>query len=405
MPDSRRLGVPFLRVLGAHTVSQLGQGTYLVAVPLIAASLTSDPRIVAALAVASSVPALVLALPIGSLVDRAPRVRLMVGSDVLCALALGAVSILTVMGALSIPALIVASTILGVAQLLVATASFAVVPAVVPHPELTRANGYLAVGGETAAGVAGPPLGGVLVAVSPFLATLLAAATSVFSAALLIPLARARAQAPTAQEPKPPTTPARRRRHELLAGLAYLRDHPTLGATTALSAAFGLFAWMPEATLVLFARETLHLSPPGFGLLLAVTAIGAIVGGITLAPLTASVGTARLVVLSHLIYGALLIPVGLTDNAWVVGAVFFLQGIPLIASDAAVRSLQQTLTPDDLLGRVGAVNRLAGGVSTSVGLAAGGLLAHEVGYSAVWVVAGLACTGIPLALARRTLAP
>lgn len=65
-----------------------------------------------------------------------------------------------------------------------------------------------------------------------------------------------------------------------------------------------------------------------------------------------------------------------------------MQGLPLIACDATVRSLQQSVVPDELLGRVGAINRLAHSTVTSVGLAVGGLIASWLGYPAVWIISG-----------------
>lgn len=88
-------------------------------------------------------------------------------------------------------------------------------------------------------------------------------------------------------------------------------------------------------------------------------------------------------------YGLLLIPVGLTNNGWIVAGIFFLQGLPLIACDSTIRSLQQTLIPAALLGRIGAVNRIVSSAVVPLSLAAGGVLAALIGYSAVWIVAGL----------------
>lgn len=150
---------------------------------------------------------------------------------------------------------------------------------------------------------------------------------------------------------------------------------------------------MPEATLVLFAREHLHLTPAAFGLLLGVTTLGAVIGGLTAGRIARRIGTFQLLVITYTMYGLLLIPVGLTDNGWIVAALFFLQGLPLIACDATIRSLQQTLIPTALLGRIGAVNRMVHGTVIPLSLAAGGLLAGLLGYSTVWIIAGLGFLG------------
>lgn len=411
MTSPRPLGVPFLRMLSAHGATHLGTGIHLAALPLLATSLTSDPRVIAALATAGTLPTLVLALPFGVWADRAHRPRIMIGGNLVCGLTLLALALLTGLGLLHLWALAGAAALLAGAQLLTSTASFALVPSLVPRSELPRANGYLEITSETTAGVIGPPAAGFAFAATPVLAPLLAGVSYLASCLLLRPLTRHRER--TGVEPESPSatlattdgagTGAPDQRSEMVAGLRYVARHRGLRSTVILGAAFGLFGWMPEATLVLFARDTLDLSPAGFGILLAVTTVGAVLGGLTLRPLSARISTARLVVGTHLLYGALLIPVGLTDNAWAVGTIFFLQGFPLIVSNAALQSLQQALTPDHLLGRVGAITRLAGGIAAPLGLAAGGLVASSLDLSTVWVLAGAACTLITLALAAATL--
>lgn len=408
----RPLGAAFVRLLTAHGAAHLGTGTYLAALPLLATSLSSDPRIIAGLAVAGTVPTFVLALPLGVWADRGNRPRLMIGSNLVCGLTLLGVALLTGLGRVHLWVLAAAATLLEAAHLLASTASFALVPSLVPRSELTRANGYLEITSETTAGVIGPPAAGLAFVAGPLLAPVLAAASYLAACALLRPLARRPEQADPSAAPGPaPSVQAGRREgepapgpwSEMVAGVRYVSMHQALRSTVVLGAAFSLFGWMPEATLVLFATDDLGLSPAGFGVLLAVTTVGAVVGGVTLQPLSARISTARLVVGTHLLYGLLLIPVGLTDNAWVVGVIFFLQGIPLIISNAALQSLQQALTPDHLLGRVGSVIRLAGGISAPLGLAAGGLLAHTLDLATVWVLAGITCTLITLALAAPTL--
>lgn len=177
-------------------------------------------------------------------------------------------------------------------------------------------------------------------------------------------------------------------RHELLAGVRYLRANRPVRALVTLSASAGYFGWMPEATLVLFARVHLGISAAGFGVLLGVTTVGAVLGGLLTGRLVQRLGTRRTLYLTYSMYGLLLIPVGLVSSPVIVGVLFFVQGLPMIACDATVRSLQQRVVPDELLGRVGAINRFAHNTVTPLGLAAGGLLANWLGYPAVWIIAG-----------------
>lgn len=385
-PNTSNLGTRFHRVLAAHATSQLGIGLHLAAFPLLVSTLTTDSRVVAALALTASIPGLILALPIGVWVDRSHRGRLMVGSDLVCAAALLALTVLVATGAMQLWMLFAAAATVGVAELVFGTSTYALLPTLVPTPELTRANGYLSVAGQTGSGVIGPALGGLAFGAAPFIPFAINSATYLVSSATVGSFARRS----DTRAPAPERTAGTNSSWlvELTAGITHLRQHRPARTLLVLSATSGLFGWMPEATLVLFAREQLHLSASAFGLLLGVTTLGAVIGGLTAGRLARRIGTFRLLITTYTSYGVLLIPVGLTDNGWVVAAIFFLQGLPLIACDATIRSLQQTLIPAELLGRIGAVNRIVDSAVVPISLAAGGLLAHWLGYSAVWIIAG-----------------
>lgn len=384
--NQSNLGTRFHRVLAAHATSQLGVGLHLAAFPLLVSTLTSDPRIVAALALTASIPGLILALPIGVWVDRTHRGRLMVGSDLFCALVLITLTTFVALGDIRLWMLFVGAAAVGIAELVFGTSTFALLPALVPQAELMRANSYLSVAGQTGSGVVGPALGGLAYAAGPFLPFAVNSATYLISSITIGSFIRhSDTRVPVDDRPARRAT----RRGELTAGIRHLGGDRAARTLLILSASSGLFGWMPEATLVLFARDQLRLSPTAFGLLLGVTTLGAVLGGLAAGRLARRVGLFRMLVGTYATYGLLLIPVGLTNNGWIVAGIFFLQGLPLIACAATIRSLQQTLVPAALLGRIGAVNRIVSSAVVPLSLAAGGVLAALIGYSAVWIVAGL----------------
>lgn len=388
-PKPPVLGSRFRRVLAAHATSQLGIGLHLAAFPLLVSTLTTDPRVVAGLALISSIPGLFLALPIGSWVDRAHRGRLMAGSDLVCAAILMTLTTLVALHRIEMWMLFTSAAAVGIAELVFGTSTFALLPSLVRPADLTRANSYLSVAGQTGSGVIGPALGGLAFAAVPFLPFAVNGATYLISSATINSFAR-RTDTRAAKSIVPHSDSWRR---EVVAGIGYLSRHRPARTLLILSAASGLFGWMPEATLVLFAREELHLQPGTFGVLLGATTVGAVIGGLAAGRAAVRLGTFRLLVLTYSIYGLLLIPVGLTTNGWMAGTLFFLQGLPLIACDATTRSVLQTFVPDELLGRIGAVNRMAHSTTVPLGLAAGGILASWVGLRTVWIIAGLGYLG------------
>ncbi|MCF4121705.1 MFS transporter [Antribacter sp. KLBMP9083] len=387
------LGSRFWRVLAAQSLSSVGTGLHLVALPLLATTYTHDPRVIAALATVAGIPALVLALPVGNLVDRTHRGRLMAYSDLACVLIVGALTLAVLADVAELWLLFTVAALLGVAELIFSTGLYALIPTIVPREHLLRANSHLAVGREVGAGGIGPALAGLLFTAAPALPFAINAASFAASAAAIGSFALRRDTRPNAPVPhteRPATGKARFAAYtaDLTAGARFAARHRAIRTTLLLSAGAGLFGWMPEGILVLFARDELGASDVQFGLLMAVTAAGSVLGGL-LAPLIAPrTSLAKLIVTTYLIYGALLLPVALTDSIWLVMAMFFAQGLPLIASSAAVQSAQQSLVPAHLLGRTAVLRRLINALTMPAGLTAGGFLGTWLSLDAVWLIAG-----------------
>ena len=99
----RRPGRPLATLLGAGAVSNLGDGVTLAAAPLLAASVTRDPRAIGAVGVAWSLPWLLFALVSGAVVDRSDRRRLMVGADLVRVVGLAGLTAAVVGGRRSRP--------------------------------------------------------------------------------------------------------------------------------------------------------------------------------------------------------------------------------------------------------------------------------------------------------------
>ena len=159
---TRGLGPDFAKLWTANAVSNLGDGVTLVAGPLLAASLTRDPRLVAGLAVAQRLPWLLFSLVSGALVDRLDRRLLMVRVDAARCVAVGLLGVAVLADAASLPLLYVVFFALGTAETLFDNAAVSILPAVVPRAQLARANGRLLGAQMVANELVAPPLGGLL---------------------------------------------------------------------------------------------------------------------------------------------------------------------------------------------------------------------------------------------------
>jgi hypothetical protein len=212
----------------ASAVSNLGDGATLVAGPLLAATLTRDPRLVAGLADAQRLPWLLFSLVSGALVDRLDRRLLMVRVDAVRCAAVGLLGVAVLADAATLPLLYGVFFALGTAETLFDNAAVSIVPAVVPKDRLATANGRLLGVQMVANELVAPPLGGLLFATAAAVPFLLDAGSFAAAAALVAAMGgRFRVERPRGRRPD---HPARRdRRGGALAGRAPAAAHPGRG--------------------------------------------------------------------------------------------------------------------------------------------------------------------------------
>src|SRR5689334_7448148 len=137
------LGGRFWRLWLTSGLSNLADGVFKTALPLVAVTLTRDPVLVAGVSTAGTLPWLLLALPAGALADRHDRRRLMLGANTLRALALAASTALLLTGVSSIWLLYAVALVAGCAEVVHDTSAQALLPQVVEREQLTSANGRM----------------------------------------------------------------------------------------------------------------------------------------------------------------------------------------------------------------------------------------------------------------------
>jgi MFS family permease len=396
----RSLGQAYQRVLWANTISSVGAGVYVAALPLLAVTVTRDPRLISLVAAAEFVPWLVWSLPAGVIVDRYDRAVLMWRSQVAQGLIIAMIAVLVLLHAIDIGLLILLGFLLGSAEVFFSNAAQSVLPELVPADQLPKANGNLQVSLTVGETFAGPPLGSLLFAVSRVLPFALNAGTFFGSAALLSRLPKRQAAA-TAHAPM---------RAQIGEGLRYLGRHRLLRVVAILLGASNFASQMGQATLVLLAVNVLHTGVRGYGLLWTASAVGAIAGGMTNPVITRRLGIMPSLIMSLAAFAAAMIGVGLAPSAIVAGACFALNGYFVTMWNIVTVSLRQQIVPPELLGRVNSVYRMIGWGLIPVGAVAGGLVAKEFGLRAPYtlggiVIAVIGAATVPVLLRARRLRP
>jgi MFS family permease len=360
----------------ANAVSNLGDGVTLVAGPLLAATLTRDPRLVAGLAVAQRLPWLLFSLISGALVDRLDRRRVMVTVDAARAAAIGLLGVAVLLDLATLPLLYAVFFALGTAETLFDNAAVSILPAVVPRDQLARANGRLLGVQMVTNELVAPPLGGLLFATAAAVPFLLDAGSFAAAAALVAAMGgRFRVERPVGDAPST-------LRAEIAEGVRWLARHRLLRI---LAVAIALMNLTLSATLsisVLYAQERLGLGAVGYGVLLASMAGGGITASLVAERVVGWLGPATTMRLGLVIESSTHLVLALARSPLLVGASFALFGFHAMTWSVISVSLRQELIPARLLGRVNSAYALFGFGSLSLGAVAGGLLAARYGLTA-----------------------
>lgn len=374
------LGRGFGRLWTGNALANLADGVAFVAIPLLAAALTSDPVLVAGLAAIHAAIRLLVVLPVGVYVDRLDRRTILWATNAGRGALLAGLALATTSGQQSLVLLYVVYAALGVLETAADNAALSVLPSIVPAGQLDRANGRVSAAQLVADEFVGPPLGGFLFGVAvavPLFAMgwLYAAAAAVF---LLLPQARRR------QGPAPRTARASVLR-DAVDGARWLR---LLGGLAVVGGLASLAYLMPFSVLVLHAQQRLGLDATGYGVLLAVSAVGGLVGSLVAAPVRARIGYGRTIVASLLLAAVTMIGLALTRSPWVAGALLAGYILHAVVWGICVASLRQRLVPDNLRGRVNASSKLLSLIGLTVGAVLGGVLAASIDLTAPFVAAG-----------------
>jgi MFS family permease len=397
MSTSERVALPatFRRIWAAGGVSALGDGIYLSALPLLALTMTRDPVVLGAMEACALLPWLLFGLIGGALVDRWDRRRTMWLADLIRFALLAGVGGSVAAGAADLYLLFAVAFLLGIGQIFFDSASLAYLPELLEREPaaLQRANVRLQGSQQAFEGFIGPPAGSFLFTLGRGV-PIVADALSFLASSLMISTLR-----------KAPPKPARVR-GSLLAdakqGAAFLfGDKLLLGLS--LRPAVGNFAFMgANAVLVLFVRETLHLGAAAYGLYLATSAVGGLVGSAIAGFLDRRFGTGGTLTLTAAVEALALLGIGLSPNAWLAGCGELFLGAAMGATMVLGPSVRQAIVPDELMGRVGATARLIALSAGPLGAVFGGWLARVAGLRAPFIAGAAVLATMVVVAARLT---
>lgn len=390
------LGRPFWLIWAAGSVSYAGDGLTAGALPLLAASLTRDPRLVAAVDAFLVAGWLILGLASGVVVDRVDRLGLMWRVDVVRAVVFAAFAGLVLTGHVTIGLIFLVSLLLGLAGPFFDNASSSVLPELVPESELERANSVTQTSLVVLSNLVGPPVGAVLFVLSrgtPFVvdaASFVVSALLVSRGAALRRASSGRSNPGLTADPLADVVPAVGGvRAALREGVAYLRSHRLLGVLAVTVGVINLVVGGVIAILVLYVLEVLDLPEAAYGWLISAFAVGGIVGSVVTSRLVRRWGAAPVTRSAVVSFGVAVLALGASANLVVVVLALVLGGSASLMWNVVTISYRQRVVPRALLGRVTSVYRMAAFIAMPVGAVGAGWLGHAVGIQRTNLLGGV----------------
>jgi MFS family permease len=332
---------------------------------------------------AEFLPVPLLALPGGHIADRFPRVKLVMVWGIADAVVMGVLLLVTIGGADQLWQFVALALVTGSLGALGNPAGRSLVPELVPVEMLTSALALRSIAGQTAT-IAGPAIGGLIFAIKPEAVYALGLVLMLLSSLLLVHVT---------VPPSTATAAARAEHGGLLAGIRFIRATPIiLGAIT-----LDLFAVLfggAVALLPLFAQSILHTGPFGLGILRSAVAVGALIAAIRLARRPLSGHAGRTLLLAVGVFGASMIVFGLSRWFWLSALALAVSGFVDMFS-MNIRSTTVALaTPNDVRGRVNAVESVFIGASNELGAFESGAAAALIGAVPAVVVGGALTVGL-----------
>jgi MFS family permease len=341
-------------------------------------SVRENPLDLGIVGLAEFLPLLLLALPAGHLADRVPRRNLLAVMMSLNVVVLGGLLVVTVHGADTVWPFFALAFVQGIGSAIGAPAGRALTPSLVPEEILVSALAQRSIALGLAAVIA-PAVGGILFAIRAELVYSISIGLSLFALACALSLRSGRV----------PAAEGALGLGEVLAGVRLIRRTNVLLGAISLDL-FAVLLGGAVALLPVFAKDILEVGPTGLGLLRAAPAVGALTGAIVIArfPIQRRAGPTLFAVVAG--FGLCMIGFGLSRQLWLSMLALGLGAGLDMVSVVLRQTILPLVTPDELRGRVNAVEMVFISGSNELGAFESGVAAALIGAVPAVVLGGAA---------------
>ena len=329
-------------------------------------------------------PTALLVFVAGHAADRFERKRVVQLCQLAEALTALFLAVSTCAGWLNPLQIYIATFVIGIAGAFESPTTAALLPLVTPQGSLQRATA-ISSGAAQIATIAGPALGGLAYVFAPSLPYALIVAFWLLGAILtggILVMSQAAPKEDGSSD-------------DIFAGVKFIRNNPSILGTISLDL-FAVLLGGVTALLPIYARDILQTGPLGLGILRAAPAVGALLMTVFLARHTISSHVGLRMFQAVILFGAATVVFALSQWMWLSVLALAILGAADVVSVVIRFSLVQLATPDDMRGRVGAVNFLFINASNQLGQFESGVTAALFGTVPAAVLGGVGTIAIAL---------
>lgn len=371
MTNPNSLGPAFNRLWLAFSSARLGDGLMAAAAPLLAVSLTKDPVLIALSGAMYLLPWLFFAIAIGTLVDRIDRRRTLFAVAIFRALVAISLASLIFTNSISIYLLLIATFLIGTADVFNDTALQSLIPTILDKDKLERGNSRFQMSDTVLQQFIGVPVGSVLFVLAAFVPFGLNAVGFVVAAILLVLIPRRHITKLEVAADRPGF------KVQMIEGINFLWNDKKILKLVVVTALIGFGFNIASATMVLFLTETLQVAKASYGLVLLVGGVGALIGA-WLAPKTSKrFGRGLILALSIACTGVFELAMGFAPNVLTFVLFSFGGGLAIAGWNVLLMSVYHSLIPNEVFGRVHGTRRTIVWGLMPIGAFIGGLVARE----------------------------
>lgn len=374
----------YLNFIASRTFSSIGFQSITVALGWMIYDQTQSAYMLGLVGLFQFLPMAILTFAVGAVADRFERRRIAMICQVVEALAVAGLGVLVWHGLLTPQLILVAVAILGAAQAFERPTMAALLPGIVGTDMLQRAVATSTSFMQTAL-IVGPSLGGIFYGIGPVVPFVVSTVLFCLAGGNVRLIKMVHKPAPRA--PMSFGT--------VFAGVAFIRSKPEMLGTISLDL-FAVLLGGATALLPIFASDILKAGPIGLGMLRAAPAVGALMMSLVLARWPLEAGAGRKMFAAVAVFGVATILFSLSTNVTLSILALLVIGASDTISVVVRSSLVQLMTPDDMRGRVNAVNSLFIGTSNQLGEFESGMLAGLVGPVATGVIGGVGTIAVVL---------